>query len=60
MYLYFEGGKRWDLGTYSVANISYSPSVDFKYTRYGGDIREEFFTSGTDFRINFLKFDILF
>ena len=57
---YLEAGKRWDLGTYSVANISYAPTIDFKYTRYGGDIRDNFFTRGTDFRINFLKFDILF
>jgi len=55
-----EGGKRWDMGQYSVANISYAPTVSLQLKRYGGNIRNEYFTSGTDFRINFLKFDILF
>lgn len=58
----FEGevGKRWDLGQYSVANITYAPTVSFAYKRYGGDIREDYFKSGTELKFNFLKFDILF
>lgn len=55
-----EAGKRWDMGSYSVANISYAPSLELMYRRYGGDIRDEFYTSGTEVRLNFLKFDILF
>lgn len=55
-----EGGKRWDLGQYSVANISYAPTVSFHYKRYGGDIRNEYYTSGSEIRFNFLKFDVLF
>jgi len=55
-----EAGKRWDMGSYSVANISYAPSFELMYRRYGGDIRDEFYTSGTEVRLNFLKFDILF
>ncbi len=60
MYLDLEGGKRWDLGKYSMANISYAPTVDFVLKRYGGDIRDHFFKSGHEIKLNFLKFDILF
>lgn len=59
-FLQFEGGKRFDLGQYSVANISYAPSIAFQWKRYGGDIRDEYFKSGTELKLNFLKFDILF
>jgi len=59
-YFQFEGGKRWDLGHYSVANISYAPTVSVKYKRYGGDLRDDYFTSGYELKLNFLKFDILF
>jgi len=55
-----EAGKRWDLGSYSVANIAYAPSVSFTVKRYGGDIRDEYFKSGTELKLNFLKFDVLF
>jgi hypothetical protein len=55
-----EGGKRWDLGSYSVANISYAPTVALVLKRYGGDIRDEYFKNGREVRFNFLKFDILF
>lgn len=55
-----EAGKRWDLGRYSVVNISYAPTVALEYTRYGGQIRKNYFTSGTELKFNFLKFDILF
>lgn len=56
----FEGGKRWDLGQYSVANISYAPTVAWNWKRYGGDIRDNYYTSGYELKFNFLKFDILF
>ncbi len=55
-----EVGKRFDMGAYSVANISYSPSFTLTLKRYGGDIRDEYFKSGSEIKINFLKFDILF
>lgn len=55
-----EGGKRWDLGQYSVANITYAPSVSVTFKRYGGGIRDDYFRTGNDVRLNFLKFDILF
>ena len=55
-----EAGKRFDLGAYSVANISYAPTVSFEFKRYGGDIREKYFKSMNDLRFNFLKFDVLF
>lgn len=55
-----EVGKRFDMGAYSVANISYSPSFSLTLKRYGGDIRDEYFKSGSEIKINFLKFDILF
>jgi hypothetical protein len=55
-----EAGKRWDMGSYSVANISYAPTIDLLYRRYGGNIRDTFYTSGTELRFNVLKFDILF
>ncbi len=60
MFMQFEGGKRWDLGSYSVANISYAPTVLVQFKRYGGDIRDEYFKSGNEIRFNFLKFDVLF
>lgn len=60
LFFLFEGGKRWDMGHYAKLNLSYAPTVSFQWKRYGGDIREEFFKSGTEFKINFLKFDILF
>ncbi len=60
VFMQFEGGKRWDLGAYSVANISYAPTVSVLFKRYGGDIRDEYFKSGNEVRLNFLKFDILF
>jgi hypothetical protein len=56
----FEGGKRWDLGKYAAANISYAPTIAFTWKRYGGDIRKDYFKSGHEVRFNFLKFDILF
>lgn len=55
-----EGGKRFDLGSYSMANISYAPTVAWTWKRYGGDIRDVYYKSGYDLRFNFLKFDILF
>jgi hypothetical protein len=60
LFLINEAGKRWDLGRYSVVNISYAPTVSFEYTRYGGAIRKNYFTSGTELKFNFLKFDVLF
>jgi len=60
LFLNLEGGKRWDLGTYSVANISYAPTIALNLKRYGGDIRVHVFKSKRDIRFNFLKFDILF
>lgn len=60
LFLITEFGKRWDLGRYSVVNISYAPTVSFEYKRYGGQIRKNYFKSGTELKINFLKFDILF
>lgn len=60
VFLLLEAGKRWDLGQYSVANISYAPTVSLGLKRYGGDIRKEYYTSGREIRFNFLKFDILF
>lgn len=59
-FLELEAGKRWDLGSYSVANISYAPTVSLGFKRYGGDIRDDYFKSGNEVRLNFLKFDILF
>jgi hypothetical protein len=58
LFLIGEFGKRWDLGQYSVANISYAPTVEVMIKRYGGNIRDEFYKSGTE--LKFLKFDILF
>lgn len=55
-----EAGKRFDLGQYSVVNIAYAPSFSFTFKRYGGDIRDDYFRSGNEIKINFLKFDILF
>lgn len=55
-----EFGKRFDLGQYSVANISYAPTFVVTLKRYGGDIRDEYYRSGNEIKINFLKFDILF
>lgn len=60
MFLNLEAGKRWDMGSYASANISYAPTVALNLKRYGGDIRDEYFTSSRDLRFNFLKFDILF
>jgi hypothetical protein len=56
----FEGGRRWDMGRYAKINISYAPSVAFTWKRYGGGIRDELFKTGTELKLNFLKFDILF
>lgn len=55
-----EAGKRWDLGQYSVANISYAPSVAVAFKRYGGGLRDDYFKNGNEVRFNYLKFDILF
>lgn len=60
IFLITEAGKRWDLGRYSVVNISYAPTVSFEYKRYGGKIRKHYFKSGNELKFNFLKFDILF
>lgn len=55
-----EVGKRFDMGAYSVANISYAPTFSVTLKRYGGDIRDDYYRSGNEIKINFLKFDILF
>jgi hypothetical protein len=60
LYLKLEAGKRWDMGQYASTNISYAPTVELTFKRYGGDIRDEFYTNGHELRLNFLKFDILF
>lgn len=60
MLLTLEGGKRFDLGQYSVANISYAPTISLQLKRYGGDIRDTYYKNSRDLRFNFLKFDILF
>ena len=60
VYMNLEAGKRWDMGSYSVANISYAPTISLNLKRYGGNIRDEYFTSSRDLRFNFLKFDVLF
>lgn len=59
-FLDLEAGKRWDLGQYSVANISYAPTISLNLKRYGGDIRDDYFKNGSELKLNFLKFDILF
>lgn len=60
LFTVLEAGKRFDLGQYSAANISYAPSFSLLLKRYGGDIRDEYFKSRSEVRFNFLKFDILF
>jgi hypothetical protein len=60
LFLNLEAGKRWDLGSYASANISYAPTIGLNLKRYGGDIRDTYFKSSRDIRFNFLKFDILF
>lgn len=55
-----EAGKRFDLGQYSIASIAYAPSLGVTFKRYGGDLRDKYFKSGNEIKINFLKFDILF
>ena len=55
-----EGGKRWDLGKWSVANISYAPTIALGLKRYGGGVRDEYFKKGNEIKLSFLKFDILF
>lgn len=60
LWMGFDAGKRFDLGTYSMANISYAPTVSVMFKRYGGDIRDHYFKSGNEIRFNFLKFDVLF
>lgn len=60
LYLKLEAGKRWDLGQYSAANISFAPTIDLILKRYGGSIRDDYFTTGRELRFNVLKFDILF
>jgi hypothetical protein len=55
-----EFGKRFDLGQYSAANISYAPTFAITLKRYGGDIRDDYYKSGNEIKFNFLKFDILF
>ena len=55
-----EAGKRWDMGKFSMTKISYAPTFEFLVRRYGGDIRKEYFTNGTELKLNFLKFDVLF
>jgi hypothetical protein len=56
----FEAGKRWDMAEYAASTLAYAPSVEFLYRRYGGDLRDEFYKSGTELKFNFLKFDFLF
>jgi hypothetical protein len=60
MSLDIEGGKRWDMGKWSLASISYAPSIALGFKRYGGDIRDNYFKSGNEIKLNFLKFDVLF
>ncbi len=60
LFLDGEVGKRFDLGKWSQANITYAPSFGLTFKRYGGDIRDDYFRSGTEVKFNFLKFDILF
>ena len=60
MLLTLEAGKRFDLGSYSVANLSYAPTISVQLKRYGGDIRDTYYKNSRDIRFNFLKFDILF
>jgi hypothetical protein len=55
-----EFGKRWSMGQYSAANISYAPTFGILLRRYGGDIRKELYTNGREIKFNFLKFDIFF
>lgn len=55
-----EFGKRFDLGNYSIANITYAPTLGLSFIRYGGDIRDDLFKSGNEIKFNFLKFDIIF
>jgi hypothetical protein len=60
LFMLLEGGKRFELGQYAKSNITYAPTLSFQWMRYGGGIRSEYFKSGTEFKINFLKFDVLF
>jgi hypothetical protein len=55
-----EAGKRFDMGQYSAASISYAPTFALSFKRYGGDVRNHYYKSGNEIKINFLKFDILF
>ncbi|HXH31173.1 MAG TPA: hypothetical protein VNJ01_10210 [Bacteriovoracaceae bacterium] len=60
IFIDLEVGKRFDLGKYSAANIAYAPSLGLMFKRYGDEIREDYYKTGSEIRLNFLKFDILF
>lgn len=55
-----EGGKRWDMGRYAMAAISYAPTIELGYRRYGGGIHDNIYKSGTELKLSFLKFDVMF
>jgi hypothetical protein len=53
-------GKRFDLKGMGIQNLSYSPSIQYVHGKVGGDLEDSGVDSLSQFRIDFVKFDLLF
>lgn len=55
-----EVGKRFTLSKWGLSNVTYSPSIRYSSTSFGGDFKDAGLESRTGFELNVLKFDVLF
>lgn len=57
---YINAGKRINLDSWGLKNISYNPSISIATAKVSGDAEDAGLETLTQVRINIIKFDILF
>lgn len=57
---YLKFGKRINLDSWGLKNISYNPTISFSTTRYSGDAKDKGLKRANQVSLEIIKFDILF
>lgn len=53
-------GKRFNLKSMGISNLTYSPSITYVHNKINGDLEDAGVNSISQFRIDLVKFDLLF
>lgn len=57
---YLKLGKRINLDSWGLKNISYNPSITFATAKFSGDMNDMGLEKASQFQLEIIKFDILF